>query len=36
MESRRKTLIGAYFGMTMAMEIISFILYIILLIYQVK
>lgn len=36
MEPRRKMLISAYFGLTMTMEIISFFLYLILLIYQIK
>jgi len=36
MEPRRKMLISAYFGLTMVMEIISFFLYLILLIYQSK
>lgn len=36
MEPRRKMLISAYFGLTMVMEIISFFLYLILLIYQAK
>ena len=36
MEPKRKMLISAYFGLTMTMEIISFLFYIFLLIYQTK